>query len=180
MFLNSIIVQFSRSQSDVENFIRHTMAEVDPDLTIFYFSSYDAQVAMNFNQNRLIARLTALFGILALALASVGLYGVISFFATRRTTEIGIRMAMGSSRRGIVLLIMRGTLWPILAGIGLGIPAALYVGHLSASLLYGIRSTNSLVYLGAIGALAISAAAAGFLPARRAASIDPMHALRDE
>jgi macrolide transport system ATP-binding/permease protein len=180
MFLNSIIVQFSRSQSDVENVIRHAMAQVDPNLTIFYFSAYDAQVAMNFNQDRLIARLTMLFGILALALASVGLYGVISFFATRRTTEIGIRMAMGSSRRGIVLLIMRGTLWPIVAGISLGIPAALYVGHLSASLLYGIRSTNSLVYLGAIGALAISAAAAGFLPARRAASIDPMHALRDE
>src|SRR6185437_8361191 len=81
MFLNSIIVQFSRSQSDVENLIRHAMAQVDPNLTIFYFSAYDAQVAMNFNQDRLIARLTMLFGILALALASVGLYGVISFFA---------------------------------------------------------------------------------------------------
>jgi macrolide transport system ATP-binding/permease protein len=180
MFLNSIIVQFSSAQSDVENLIRHAIAEVDPNLTIFYFSSYDAQVAGNFNQDRLIARLTSLFGILALTLASVGLYGVISFFVTRRTTEIGIRMAIGSTRSGIVAMVLRSTLWPILIGILLGIPAALYAGHLSASLLYGIRSNSPAAYLAAIGALAISAAVAGFVPARRAASIDPMHALREE
>lgn len=180
MFLNSIILQFSRPQSDVETLIRHAVAEVDPNLTIFYFSSYDAQVAGNFNQDRLIARLTSLFGLLALTLASVGLYGVISFFVTRRTTEIGIRVAMGSTRSGIIAMVLRSTLSPILIGILLGIPAALYVDHLSASLLYGIRSSNPVAYLAAIGALAISTAVAGFLPAHRAASIDPMHALREQ
>ena len=180
MFLNSIIVQFSRPQPDAENLLRRAMAQVDPNLTIFYFSSYDEQVARNFNQDRLIARLTSLFGILALALASVGLYGVISFFATRRTTEIGIRMAMGSSRRGIVLLVMRGTLWPILIGIGLGLPAALCLGHLSAAMLYGITSSMPMTYAAAIAAFAISAGIAGFIPARRAASIDSMQALRED
>jgi|KBSMisStaDraftv2_1062788.scaffolds.fasta_scaffold07667_3 macrolide transport system ATP-binding/permease protein len=180
MFLNSIIVQFSRPQTDVENLIRRAMAEVDPNLTIFYFSSYEAQVAGNFNQDRLIARLTSLFGILALTLASVGLYGVISFFVTRRTTEIGIRMAMGSSRSGIVSLVMLGALWPILIGICLGLPAALYLGHLSTTLLYGITSTNPVSYVAATAALAVSAAIAGFIPAHRAASIDPMQALRED
>ena len=180
MFVGSIIIQFSRPQNDVENLVRHAMAEIDPNLTIFYFSSYDSQVAGNFNQDRLVARLTSLFGVLALTLASVGLYGVISFFVTRRTSEIGIRMAMGASRSGIVWMVMRGVLWPILIGIGLGIPAALYVGHLGADLLYRVRSNSPLAYLAATVALAISAAVAGFIPARRAASIDPMLALREE
>jgi macrolide transport system ATP-binding/permease protein len=180
MFVGSIIVQFSRPQNDVEDLLRHAIAEIDPNLTLFYFSSYDSQVAGNFNRDRLVARLTSLFGILALTLASVGLYGVISFFVTRRTTEIGIRMAMGSTRYGILALVLRGALWPVLTGIAAGIPAALYVGHLSASLLYGIRSTSPLAYVAAIGALAGSAAVAGFIPARRAASIDPMRALREE
>lgn len=149
-------------------------------LTIFYFSSYDSQVARNLNQDRLIARLTSLFGILALTLASVGLYGVVSFFVARRTSEIGIRMAIGASRSGILSMVLRGALWPILIGIGLGIPAALYVGHLSAGLLYKIKSDNPLAYIGAILALAISAAVAGFIPALRAASIDPMDALREQ
>jgi predicted permease len=180
MFVGSIIVQFSRPQNDAENLLRHAVAEVDPNLTVFYFSSYDSQVAGNFNRDRLLARLTSFFGVLALTLASIGVYGVISFFVTRRTTEIGIRMAMGASRSGIVSMVMRGAFGPILIGIVLGIPAALYVGHLSAGLLYGLKGDNPTAYIAAIVALGASAAVAGFIPARRAASIDPMQALRDE
>jgi predicted permease len=180
MFVGSIIIQFDRPQIDAENLARHALDDIDPNLTIFYFASYDSQVARNFNQDRLIARLTSLFGVLALTLASVGLYGVVSFFVARRTSEIGIRMAMGASRSGIVSLVMRGALWPILVGIGFGVPAALYAGHLSAALLYGLSGDNPVAYLTAIMALGISAAAAGFIPARRAASIDPIVALRDE
>jgi len=179
MFVGSIIVQFSRPQNDVENQLRHAMADVDPNLTIFYFSSYDSQVAGNFNQDRLIARLTSLFGVLALILASVGLYGVISFLTTRRTAEIGIRMAMGSSRSSIVAMVMRGALRLVLVGIGLGIPVALYVGNLSANMLYGLSSDNPLAYIAATLALAISAAVAVYTPAHRAASINPMDALRE-
>jgi macrolide transport system ATP-binding/permease protein len=180
MFVGSIIIQFDRRQQDVENLVRKALAEIDPNLTIFYFASYDSQVARNFNQDRLIARLTSLFGGLALTLASVGLYGVVSFFVARRTGEIGIRMAMGASRSRIVSMVMRGALWPVLAGIGLGVPPAFYAGHLSAGLLYRVSGGNPSAYLGAMMALGISAAVAGFIPARRAASIDPMEALREE
>ncbi len=180
MYLNSVIIEFDRPLGEVESLIRGTLARIDPNLTVFYFAAYDAQVARNFNQDRLIARLTSLFGILALVLASVGLYGVVSFFVSLRTSEIGIRMAMGASRAGIISLILRGALWPVLIGAALGLPAALYVGHLSASLLYGMRESNALSYLGAITALILSAAVAGLIPARRAASIDPVDALRDQ
>ena len=89
-------------------------------------------------------------------------------------------MAMGASRPAIVAMIMRGALWPILVGIALGIPAALYVTHLAVGMLYGIRSNSLLAFIAATAALGISAAVAGFIPARRAASIEPMTALREE
>ena len=96
-------------------------------------------MADNFNQDRLFARLTSLFGILALVLASVGLYGVVSFFVVRRTSEIGIRMAMGAPRSRVISMVLGGVLRQILIGIVLGVPAAIYASHLFASLLYNQR-----------------------------------------
>jgi ABC-type antimicrobial peptide transport system permease subunit len=145
-----------------------------------HFASYDSEVAGNFNQDRLIARLTGLFGILALILASVGLYGVMSYFVARRTGEIGIRMALGATRRGVVSLVLRDALGQIVAGLILGIPASLLAGHLMVSLLYGVSGYDPFAFVGATAMLVICAAAAGFIPARRAASIDPMRALRTE
>ena len=138
MFVGSIIIQFSRPQNDVENLLRHAMAEIDPNLTIFYFSSYDSQVAGNFNQDRLVARLTSLFGVLALTLASVGLYGVISFFVTRRTSEIGIRMAMGASRSGIVSMVLRGAPLADPDWHCVGYPSGSLCGASQRNLLYGV------------------------------------------
>jgi hypothetical protein len=106
MFVRFIILDFARPQPNVEALLRRTMAGIDPGLTIDHFSSYDSEVAANFNQERLIARLTSLFGILALILASVGLYGVMSYFVARRTGEIGIRMALGATRSGVVSLVL--------------------------------------------------------------------------
>jgi macrolide transport system ATP-binding/permease protein len=180
MFVGSIIIQFDRPQQNAETMVRRALAAIDPNLTIFYFASYDDQLAANFTQNRLIARLTSLFGVLALTLASVGLYGVISFFVARRTGEIGIRMAMGASRSGVISMVLRSALWPILYGIVLGIPAALYAGHLSAGLLYKVKANSPSAYVVAAIALGLCATVAGFIPARRAASIDPMEALRQE
>jgi len=147
-------------------------------LTVMDIRSLDAQVAGNFNQDRLVARLTSLFGILALVLASVGLYGVMSYFVARRTGEIGIRMALGASRSSVVSMVLRGALWQILLGLALGIPAALVAGHWMKSLLYGVGSYDPLALGGATLVLGLCAAAAGFIPARRAASIEPMKALR--
>ena len=180
MFVGSIIIQFSGPQEGAEALLRRTLAEIDPNLTVFHFDSYDSQVAANFNQDRLIARLTSLFGVLALTLASVGLYGVVSFSVVQRTGEMGIRMAMGASRSDIVSMVLRGALWQLLLGVALGIPAAFYAGHLITSLLYEVKGSDPVAYAGAAIALAMCAAVAGFVPARRAASIEPMRALRSE
>jgi predicted permease len=180
MFLNSLILEFATPQQDAENLIRKKIAEVDPKLPVFRMLSYDAIVAENFNQDRLITRLTSAFGFVALLLASVGLYGVMSYSVARRTSEIGIRMAIGASRTTIIRMVLRGALGQILAGLALGIPASFYVGHLMTSLLYHVSGFDPLALAGAAALLAVCAGVAAFLPARRAASIDPMLALRSE
>jgi len=180
MFMNAMIVNFVHSPPDAESLIRKTMAGIDPNLTVMDLRTFGDQVAGNFNEDRLIARLTTLFGILALILASVGLYGVTSYFVARRTGEIGIRMALGATRSSVVSMVLRGALWQILFGLAIGIPAALFAGHLMASQLFGVQGYDPLALAGATAVLALCAALAGFLPARRAASIEPMQALRTE
>jgi ABC-type antimicrobial peptide transport system permease subunit len=180
MFVNSAILSFNGPQQNVEALIRRTLAGVDPNLTVADLRSFDSQVIGNFNQERLIARLTSLFGIVALILASVGLYGVTSYFVARRTSEIGVRMALGASRTSVLTMVLGGALWQIVLGLGLGIPAALLAGHLMASQLYGVGSYDPLALLSATFVLGLCAAIAGFVPARRAASIEPMEALRTE
>jgi predicted permease len=180
MFLNFIILDFTQAPSDAEALTRGTLAAIDPNLSITHFSPYDAEVAGNFNQDRLLARLTSSFGVLALMLASVGLYGVMSYFVVRRTSEIGIRMALGAARSGVVAMVLRGALWQLLIGLAIGIPAALIASHFMASLLYEVRTYDPLAFLGAILLLVVCATVAGFIPARRAASIDPMQALRTD
>jgi predicted permease len=180
MFMNAMILDFNTPQPNVDALIRHTLAGIDPNLTVKDLRSMDAQVAGNFTQERLIAQLTSLFGILALIRASVGLYGVMSYFVARRTSEIGIRMALGATRPSVVVMVLRGALWQVLVGLALGIPAALFAGHLMASQLYGVGSYDPLSLAGAILVLGFCATVAGFLPARRAASIEPMKALRTE
>jgi len=180
MFLNFIILDFTQAAPDAEALTRRTLAAIDPNLSITHFSPYDAEVAGNFNQDRLLARLTSSFGVLALVLASVGLYGMMSYFVVRRTSEIGIRMALGAGRSSVVAMMLRGVLWQLLIGLAIGVPAALIAGHFMASLLYEVKSNDPLAFLGAILLLAICAAVAGFIPASRAASIDPMQALRTD
>ena len=179
-FISSIVINFNRPQQDAAALMRHTLAGIDPNLTVTDIRTFDTQVAGNFVQERLIAQLTSLFGILALIIASVGLYGVMSYFVARRTGEIGIRMALGATRPGVVTMVLRGALWQVLIGLALGIPAALYAGHLMKSLLYGVGSYDPLALAGAVLVLALCAMVAGFIPARRAATIDPMKALRVE
>ena len=180
MFLDSIVLNFNRPQTNAEELVRRTLADIDPNLTVTDFRSLDAQVAGNFNQDRLVARLTSLFGILALILASVGLYGVMSYFVARRTGEIGIRMALGATRSGVVRMVLTSALWQILIGLAIGIPAALLAGHLMASQLYGVSAYDPLALVIAVTTLALCTLLSGFIPARRASSIEPMQALRTE
>ena len=180
MFMNAMVLDFRSPQQNVDGLIRRTLAGIDPNLAVLDLRSLDAQVADNFTEDRLVAQLSSLFGILSLILASVGLYGVMSYFVVRRTSEIGIRMALGATRTNVVAMVMRGVLWQVLVGLVLGIPAAFYAGYLMKSLLYGVGNYDWTALAGAPLMLVICAAAAGFIPARRAASIEPMEALRTE
>jgi predicted permease len=184
MFAGCIIFDFSRPQENAEELIRTQMARIDPNLTVFGFDTYDAEVAANFNQERLVARLTTIFGILALLLASVGLYGVMSYSVGNRTNEIGIRMALGAARTGVVHMILREALALAAIGICAGALIALAVARLAnsqlAGLLFGVSATSAGIMVLACGVLGASAALAGYLPARRASRVDPMVALRHE
>ena len=180
MEMSAMIIGFNSPQPDVESVIRKTLAGIDPNLTVSDLRTFQAQVDGNFNQDRLLARLSSLFGILALILASVGLYGVMSYFVARRTGEIGIRMALGATRSSVVGMVMQGALWQIVIGLLLGIPASLYAGYLMKVLLWEVNSYDPIAIIGAPLLLVICAATAGFIPAQRAASIEPMQALRTE
>jgi predicted permease len=180
MFMQSMVVNFNHAPGDAEGLIRRTLAEIDPNITATDLRTFSDQVAGNFNEERLVARLTSLFGVLALILATVGLYGVTAYFAARRTSEIGIRMALGATRSSVVTMVLRTAIWQILFGLAIGIPAAILAGHLMASQLYGVGEYDPAALSGAALMLALCAALAGFIPARRAASIEPMQALRTE
>ena len=180
MYPDSIILRFNRPQQQIDQLVRRTLRSIDPNLTITHLSTLDDQVADNFTQDRLLARLTSLFGILALVLASVGLYGVMSYFVVRRTSEIGVRMALGANRASVVAMVFRSALFQVVLGLALGVPAALLAGHLMATQLYGVSGYDALSLLGATLLLAVCAAVAVLIPARRAASIEPMRALRTE
>jgi predicted permease len=180
IYPNSITVQYAGDAASLESLSRRTLANINPDLTVVSFRSLDHQVADNFNGERLICRLTELFGLLALALAAVGLYGITAYSVARRTNEIGVRMALGANRRDVVTMVMRRALVLVAIGLGIGIPVALLGGRLMQTQLYGVKIYDPIAMTGAVLVLAASAALAGFIPARRAASIEPMKALRIE
>ena len=180
MFIDAVVLSFNSPQPNANSLIRQTLAGIDPNLTVVDLRTLNSQIAGILIQERIIAQLTSLFGVLSLILASVGLYGVMSYFVARRTSEIGIRMALGATRSSVVAMVMRGVLWQILIGLVLGIPASLYAGYLMKSLLYGVGTYDPWALVGAPFVLVLCATAAGFIPARRAASIEPMQALRNE
>ena len=180
LFPNSITVQFVGEAAALESMARRTLANINPDLTLEDFKSLDYQVADNFNQERLITRLTGLFGLLALALASVGLYGITTYSVARRTSEIGLRMALGANRANVVAMVLSKALLLVAIGLAVGVPVALLGARLMQSQLYGVRTYDPMTLAGAILVLSAFAAIAGFIPARRAASIEPMNALRTE
>lgn len=180
LFPNSITVQFQGDEAGLESLARRTLANINPDLTLVEFKSLDYQVADNFNQERLITRLTGLFGLLALILASVGLYGITAYSVARRTSEIGLRMALGANRGNVLVLVLRRALLLVGLGLAIGVPVALIAGRLMRSQLYGVRTYDPLTLVVAVLVLSFFAALAGFIPARRAARIEPMTALRIE
>lgn len=180
VYPNSITVQYAGDAASLESAARRTLASINSDLTMESFRSLDYQVANNFNEERLISRLTGLFGLLALALASVGLYGITAYSVARRTNEIGVRMALGANRGNVVSLVLSQALLLVGIGLAIGIPVALVGGLLMRTQLYDVKIYDPLTLVAAVIVLSAFAALAGFIPARRAASIEPMKALRVE
>ncbi len=180
MYINCVVLHFKSKPQDLDATVRRTLANIDPSLTVIDFQSMQQQLGEELTQERLIARLTMLFGLLALVLAAVGLYGITSYAVARRTSEIGLRMALGADRGKILRLVLRGAFAQVLLGLAIGIPIILIGGHYVASQLFEVRFYDPTSIGIAIVVLSAAAALAGFIPARRAASIEPMQALRTE
>jgi len=156
------------------------MASVDPNLPIVEVRPLREQVAEQFGQQRLIANLTSLFGILSLLLASIGLYGVTAYNAGSRTGEIGVRIALGARRGDVIRLILRGAFGLILFGLLIGLPLSFAAGRFLGSQLYGMSPYNAAVTIAAVLALGLAALVASVIPALRASAISPIDALRSE
>lgn len=179
-YVNAIELHVAGRPEDFAEPLRLVLAGLDPNLTVIRVTSMADQVSRNFDQERLVAWLTSVYGLLALLLASVGLYGVASYATARRTNEIGIRMALGADRGSVLSMMMRSAMAPIVLGLAIGVPLTLAATRVLSSQLYGVSTYDPLILLGALAALSLSAVIASVLPARRAASIDPMRALRTE
>lgn len=160
--------------------VRAAMQRIDPDVPMTGITTQSEQVDGRFQQERLFALACSLFGALALTLACIGLFGLMSYNVARRTNEIGIRMALGAQRAGVVGMVLRESMLLVVVGIVIGLGGALASGRFVESVLYGLSTTDTLTISGAIGATILVSLMAGYLPARRASRVDPMVALRYE
>ncbi len=177
---NDLVVRAQGSPKALIGEVRAAIRAEGADLGISETMTLAEEVDRSLAEEKLLAKLAGFFGVLALLLAAIGLYGVMAYSVARRTNEIGIRMALGARPRAIVNGVLSESLVLVACGLAIGLPAALACGRLVASQLYGIHSTDPWIISGSAGLLLIAALAASFLPARRAALLDPLVALREE
>jgi len=180
VFARAIVLETTRPMDNMEALARQTLSSINPNLSVVKFQTFSSQIGEQFTDARMLSRLMSLFGGLALLLAAVGLYGVTAYGVARRTSEIGIRMALGAERSGVVAMVLRSALLQTLVGLAIGIPVAFYGVTLVKSQLYELTTVSSGALVMAVGILLAAACAAGLIPARRAASVDPARALRAE
>ena len=179
-YLYSVVVWAPGNPPDLGPRVKDALADVDPNLVMNGVQSYSEVIHANFAQQKMIATLTWLFGAVGLMLAALGLYGVTAYGVEQRTSEIGVRMALGANRGSVVVMVLRGAFWQVGIGLTLGVPAAIGVGHLIASRLFGVAPWDPLMLSGATLLLGLAALLACYMPARRAVRVDPMVALRCE
>jgi len=180
LYAGAIVLQTDRPMNNIEALTRQTLSSINPNLTVVKFQTFEQQIADRFNDERMIARVTTLFSALALLLATIGLYGVTAYTVARRTPEIGLRMAVGAERVSVITMVMRGAIIQLMLGLVIGIPVALVCVRFVRAQLYEITSPDPNIVLGAIATVTVAACIAGMIPARRAASINPVQALRSE
>jgi predicted permease len=179
-YMSSLEIETNGTVPDLEAKVTTALQEINPNLMITLFQSFAQQVNLGFSQQQMIVQLTSLFGLVALALAAIGLYGVTAYAVAQRTSEIGIRMALGADRVQVQKMVLRDAFHQVGLGLLIGIPAAVAAGHLMAAELYGVNEWNLLVLGTTTAVLGVVALLAAALPARRAAGVEPMEALRGE
>lgn len=160
--------------------LRRGLREIDRNVPVLHTTTLEESFNANLYRERLIAYLVGFFGVLALGLASVGLYGVMAYAVTRRTREVGIRMALGAQRADVIRMIVRDSLVPVVAGVTVGLCTALAFTRLVASMLYGVAPHDPVSLALATAAMLAVALLAAAIPARRASSVEPMDALHYE
>jgi macrolide transport system ATP-binding/permease protein len=181
LYAGAIVIQTDRPMDNMQSLARQTLDAINPNLTIVKFQTFDQQIAERFTQDRMVTQLMTLFSALALLLATLGLYGVTAYTVARRTSEIGIRMALGANRGSVVGMIMRGAMLQTAIGLCvIGIPVAWFCVRYIQSQLYETKGIDLSVLAIASLTLTIAAALAGLIPAQRAASTNPSQALRTE
>lgn len=180
LFLGRFEVRVSGNPESAAAEIRRAIGEVNANLPIDSLQTLSERVDESITYARLLAQLSAFFGLLALFLACIGIYGIMSYAVGRRTSEIGIRMALGAGRRDVVRMVMREIITLVAAGIAVGLPLAVAGSRWAASLLFNLKPNDPLSIAGAVLLLPAIAVFAGYLPARRASKVDPMVALRCE
>jgi predicted permease len=176
----NLVIRTKLPPASLASAVMTVLRQINPKQPANEFKPIQMLVDRAGSPRRFFVMLVASFAGLGLLLAALGIYGLISYSVTQRTQEIGIRMALGATRQSVMSMVLRGALWQVLIALGLGIPAALIAGRLMAGMLYGVGSFDPLAMTGAVFVLSLSAFVAGFIPARRAASIEPMQALRSE
>ena len=179
-FIGGIMLVTNTPAGALEPLLRRTLAELDPNLTIVSVRTMQEQITRSFDQECAVASLAGLFGIVALLLAAVGVYGVTAYSVAQRTNEIGIRMALGANRARVIQLVLHGAFKRVVIGLVLGLPLAIGAGRLISAQLYGVSSWDPLALSVAACALAACALVATIIPATHAAAISPMDALRIE
>ena len=177
-YFGNFSVRFSGDAGQIIPSVRHAITEVNPNVLVGSISSLSQQVEESTSNQRLIAKLSSFFGVLAAFLVCIGIYGLLSYAVARRTSEIGVRMALGARRTNVLWLILREILVLVAVGITIGVPVALEGNHLVSKLLYGLSPADPASLLTAIAMLAAVALLAGYLPARKASLVEPTVALR--
>jgi putative ABC transport system permease protein len=179
-YLYNIVIWAPGDPPGMEERVRKTLVEVDPNFVLYGVDPYTKVLSADFQQESMIATLTTLFGVLGLLLAAVGLYGVMAYMVEQRTGEIGIRMALGADRWRVVRMVLRRAFSQVGIGLALGIPAAIGAGRLMKDQLFGVKPWDPVMLVLATLLLALAAVLASVIPARRAAGVEPMVALRNE
>jgi predicted permease len=179
-YLYNLVIWAPGDPPGMEEKVRKAIASVEPSLVVNDVNPYTKVVSADFQQQKMIATLTSLFGLLGLTLAAVGLYGVMAYTVEQRTNEIGLRMALGADRGHVISMVLRSAFWQIGLGLGIGIPLAILAGKLMKDQLFGVQPWDPVMLAGAAVMLAMAALLAAVAPVRRAAGVEPMVALRIE